>query len=259
MKISVIIPTYNRKNLIKRAIESVLSQTLKPHEIIVVDDGSTDNTYDAIKEYPIKYIQQKNQGVSSARNRGIKSAKGNVIAFLDSDDVWLEKKLELQSKLHIQDYPFTHTQEIWIRDNKILKQKKWHQKPDGDCFYENISFCKIAPSTVMINKTLFEQVGYFDESLEVCEDFDMWLRVLKITPIKLLKQDLTIKYAGEHEQLSFKYFAMDIFRIKALLKHLPDKRVQKEIEKKLYILQKGAKKHQNREILEFIEAVKEVL
>jgi glycosyltransferase involved in cell wall biosynthesis len=259
VKISVIIPTFNRAKLVQRAIKSVLNQTLKPYEIIVVDDGSTDDTLEVLKNYPIKVLTQKNKGISSARNLGIKNATGDIIALLDSDDEWLPTKLKLQLKLFEDGFSFTHTDEIWIRDNQELKQKAHHKKPDGECFYENISFCKISPSTIMIEKKLFEKVGYFDEDLEVCEDFDMWLRVLKVTPIKLLPIPLTKKYAGEDKQLSFKYFAMDRFRIKALLKHLPDSKIYHEIEKKLSILTYGAKKHQNKTILEFALEIQNTL
>jgi len=249
-KVSVVIPTYNRSLLVQRAIKSVLSQTLPPYEIIVIDDGSTDDTREILKEYPVKVFSQKNSGVSSARNLGVKNSSGDVIAFLDSDDEWERDKLKTQLSYHERGCRFSHTEEIWIRDKKELKQKAHHKKPDGECFYENISFCKIAPSTVMIDRELFEKVGFFDESLEVCEDFDMWLRVLKQTPICLVKKALTIKYS-EDEQLSFKYFGMDRFRVTALLKHLPDEKVKKEIEKKLSILKRGALKHKNKEILNF--------
>ena len=97
MKISVIIPTYNRYEFLKRALNSVYAQTFLPSEVIVVDDGSTDNTSHIQLDFPkIKYIYQKNSGVSSARNTGIKNATSDWIAFLDSDDTWLESKLELQ-------------------------------------------------------------------------------------------------------------------------------------------------------------------
>ncbi len=252
MKLSVIIPTFNRAKLLKRALKSVFAQTLQPFEVIVVDDGSTDDTKEMVKEFPIKYFYQKNKGVSTARNLGIKNSSGDVIAFLDSDDEWMKDKIKLQLPCHEQDMLFSHTNEIWIRDKKEIKQKSHHKKPDGKCFYENISFCKISPSTVMINKSLFEKVGYFDESLEVCEDFDMWLRVLKVTPVKLIENPLTIKHAGEDSQLSFKYFAMDRFRVEALMKHLPDKKIKNEIEKKLSIMRQGAKRHQNQELLDWI-------
>ncbi len=258
LKVSVVIPTYNRQLLVQRAIKSALLQTLPPHDIIVVDDGSTDDTLSILKNYPIKVISQKNKGVSSARNLGIKNSTGDLIAFLDSDDEWKEDKLETQLPYHESGCKFSHTEEIWMRDKKELKQKSHHKKPEGECFYENISFCKIAPSTVMIDKSLFEKVGYFDESLEVCEDFDMWLRVLKKTPICLVKKALTIKHSQD-EQLSFKYFGMDIFRIKALLKHLPDERITEEIERKLSILEKGALKHENKEIINFVSKIQNTL
>ncbi len=258
LKVSVVIPTYNRSLLVQKAIKSVLSQTKPPYEIIVVDDGSRDDTLSVLKNYPVKVLHQENRGVSSARNLGIKKSTGDVIAFLDSDDEWKEDKLKNQLTLHKEGYKFSHTEEIWIRGDKELKQKLHHKKPEGECFYDNISFCKIAPSTVMIDKNLFEKVGYFDESLEVCEDFDMWLRVLKITPISLVKKALTIKYS-RGEQLSFKYFAMDRFRIKALLKHLPDKSIKAEIERKLSILEKGALKHKNQEIINFVSKIQNTL
>ncbi len=234
--ISVVIPVYNRPTLVKRAIESVLGQSLKADEIIVVDDGSDDDTLSVLQSFnnKIKIITQKNSGVSSARNSGIKSAKNRWICFLDSDDVWHEKKLEQQLAFH-ETNPhilFSHTHEEWVRDGKPVKQKKQHKKPSGFCFEENLNFCKIAPSTVMIDKTLFEKVGYFDEALEVCEDYDMWLRVLNTFEVGLLDEVLTTKFAG-HEQLSFKYHSMDRYRIEALLKHIEHPQVRLEIEKKL--------------------------
>jgi glycosyltransferase involved in cell wall biosynthesis len=259
--ISVVIPVHNRPVLVKRAIESVLTQSLKPDEIIVVDDGSTDETAESLKSFKkIKIITQKNSGVSTARNRGIKEASCKWIAFLDSDDIWYKDKLKLQLEFHEQNPQilFSHTLEEWIRDGKSLKQKKQHQKPKGFCFDENLNFCKIAPSTVMINKKLFERVGYFDESLEVCEDYDLWLRVLKKYEVGLIEKVLTTKYAG-HKQLSFKYHSMDRYRIKALLKHKELPIVKKEIEKKATILLKGAVKHQNDEIIRFCEEVSQAL
>lgn len=253
--ISVVIPTYNRAKLLPRAIKSVQQQTLQPLEIIIIDDGSTDDTVEILKDFKdIKIFRKQNGGISSARNLGIKLASGKYIAFLDDDDQWHEKKLELQIKLHDNSCKFSHTNEIWIHNNKEIKQKKHHQKSDGWCFYDNIEFCKISPSTVMVEKEIFDEVGFFDEDLEVCEDFDMWLRILKKYPIKLLQESMTIKHAGESEQLSFKYFAMDRFRIEALSKHQDDIKVKEMIDKKVIILRKGAIKHQNLELIEFLKA-----
>ena len=237
---------------------SVLEQSLKADEIIVVDDGSDDDTPMVLKSFAdkIKIITQKNSGVSSARNSGIKASKNRWICFLDSDDVWHKKKLEKQIEFHA-DNPhiiFSHTNEEWIRDGKIVKQKKQHKKPSGFCFEVNLNFCKIAPSTVMIEKTIFDKVGYFDEALEVCEDYDMWLRLLSTFEVGLIGEVLTTKFAG-NDQLSFKYHSMDKYRIEALLKHKNREVVKQEIEKKLEILLKGALKHGNRELIDFCKEV----
>ena len=235
----------------------MLNQTIKADEIIVVDDGSSNETAKVVEKLPVRYVYQENKGISSARNLGIKLAKSKIVAFLDDDDEWLPNKIEEQLPYHDRGGLFSHTEELWIRDGKSIKQKKHHKKPDGECFYENISFCKIAPSTVMIEKSLFESVGFFDEEMVVCEDFDMWLRVLRVTPVKLVKTPLTKKYAGESEQLSFKHrVAMDKFRVQALIKHLPDKIVFDEIEKKLLILENGAKKYDNKTMQKWIEDVR---
>ncbi len=259
MNISVIITTYNRSFFVKRAIDSVLSQTTPAYEIIVIDDGSSDDTGEILKEYEgeIKTIYQDNQGVSAARNRGVDLSRGDWIAFLDSDDIWHNKKLQIQSLFHKKNplTLFSHTNEIWIRDGKRVSQKKRHKKPNGDCFYENLDFCKISPSTVMINKKLLKECGGFDEDLLICEDYDLWLRVLKKEPVGLIEESLTYKYAGNWRQLSFSNSCHDLYHIKALLKHLPDLKVENKISQKLSILQKGAKKHKNDLILAFCKEV----
>ncbi len=262
MKLSVVIPTYNRAVLLERAINSVEGQTKKADEIIIIDDGSTDHTQEVIKKFSsLKYHYFKNRGVSAARNEGIKLSSNSWIVFLDSDDVWNEDKLAIQCAYHEQnsDILISHTAEEWMRDQKVIKQKSKHKKPMGFCFEQNLDFCKIAPSTVMMSKSIFDDVGFFDESLPVCEDYDLWLRILKKYFIGFIDQTLTTKYAGESEQLSFSYFGMDRFRIEALLKHLPDMDVLKEIEKKLYILQKGAYKHKNIELINFCQMVQKKL
>ncbi|MCH9813638.1 MAG: glycosyltransferase family 2 protein [Epsilonproteobacteria bacterium] len=259
--ISVIIPVYNREALIARAIDSVLSQTFLADEIIVVDDGSTDATAKVLERYrdKVKIITQENRGVSSARNAGIKASSGSWITLLDSDDIWHPEKLALQKDYHEREPVclISHTAEKWMRHNKEIKQKKAHQKPSGWCFEENLDFCKIAPSTIMIAREVFEEVGYFDEALEVCEDYDLWLRMLRRYPLGFVEEVLTTKYAGHENQLSFKYFAMDRFRIEALLKHREHQSVQEEIRKKVDLLERGAKKHQNSEILAFCKWVEE--
>jgi glycosyltransferase involved in cell wall biosynthesis len=255
--ISVVIPVFNRERFIKRAIDSVLAQTLREFELIVVDDGSNDNTPLILKSYEdkIKVITTENRGVSHARNRGIEASKGSWVAFLDSDDEWHKDKLKLQREFHRKngDILFSHTLERWIRDSKEIKQKKVHKKPSGYCFLENLPFCKIAPSTVMMHRGLFERVGMFDESLEVCEDYDLWLRVTKEFEVGLVEEVLTTKYAGHKDQLSIRHHSMDRYKIAALLKHKDRKEAKSEIVKKCEILIKGAKKRGNSEVTEYYE------
>jgi len=215
-KYSVVIPTFNRATLLPRAIESVLAQTFLPSEIIVVDDGSTDNTKELVLNYPqVTYIYKENRGVSSARNEGIRRAKFEYIAFLDSDDTWHSEKMysQLQS-----DALVSYTDEVWIRDKQSIKIPKKFRKNSPTTFESEIHFCNIAPSSVVIHRKVFEKVGIFDTSLEVCEDYDLWLRILLHFEIELCDTKLITKYAGHEDQLSFKHWGMDRFRMQSLEK-----------------------------------------
>ena len=250
MKISVIIPTYNRYELLKRAIQSILNQTYTVDEIIVVDDGSTDNTKDIQNDFPeLIYIYQKNSGVSAARNVGIKRAKNKWIAFLDSDDEWHKEKLEKQMVFHMQ-YPdilMSYTDEVWIRDGKKVKIPKKYRKIGKDAFVENLSYCNIAPSSVMMHKKLFEEFGLFDESFRVCEDYDMWLRISSEEKVGLIPEKLINKYAGHDEQLGFSK-DMDLLRIEILKKNLLQtkkrkKQIETELNAKLFNRSKVKKEH----------------
>ena len=250
MKVSVIIPTYNRYELLKRALISVFAQTHQPKEVIVVDDGSTDNTSQIKKDFPnIIYIYQKNKGVSSARNIGIKASTCSYIAFLDSDDEWHEDKLNIQVNFHKnnKDILISYTDELWIRNNEIVKIPKKFVKHGGEIFKECLSHCIIAPSATLIHKSLLDEVGLFDESLEVCEDYDLWLRIAVKNEIGLVDEKLITKHAGHEDQLSFKYWGMDRYRVIALEKLLncEDKKQQiKEILIQKYkLLLKGAIKY----------------
>ena len=220
MKISVVIPTYNRIALVERAIDSVLMQSIKPFDIIVVDDGSDDGTSEMIKKKyrSINLVQQQNSGVSAARNNGIKHAKGDWISLLDSDDEWTEKKLENQVNRLIKnpDYHFCHTNEIWIRNGVRVNQKKRHQKYGGYIFDKCLDICRISPSSTLFKKNILEHVGWFDTQLPVCEDYDLWLRITADYKILFVDELLIIKYGGHTDQLSQSVEGIELFRIKSL-------------------------------------------
>ena len=258
--ISVVIPTYNRCELLKRAISSVFNQTIQTREIIVVDNGSTDNTYAMISSLFPKttYIYEKRKGVSIARNLGIKNCHSTWIAFLDSDDAWEPQKLEKQlffTNNFNKKYRLIHTNEIWYKNNKFQNQLKKHEKSGGDIFQKSLEICCISPSSAFIKKEVFDDYGFFDESLEVCEDYDMWIRITAKEEVGFLDMPLVIKYGGHNDQLSKKYWGMDRFRIKCLEKNLDNnwftlkqkKSVLKILLKKLSILSNGAKKRNNEE------------
>tara|TARA_Y100000768_G_C23918929_1_gene653835 strand:- start:464 stop:1306 length:843 start_codon:yes stop_codon:yes gene_type:complete len=230
MKISVIIPTYNRKKYIKRAIDSVIRQSYKPFEIIVIDDGSTDGTYELIKKSysssQISLEKQINNGVSSARNKGVKLANGDWIAFLDSDDEWFENKLELQVReiKKSKTFMICHTNEIWIRNGIRVNQMKKHQKYGGFIFEKCLDMCRISPSSVMIHRRIFDEIGLFDEDLIICEDYDLWLRISSKYPVLYLDSMLIKKFGGHEDQLSKNINGIEQFRIQSLekiLKNLP--------------------------------------
>jgi glycosyltransferase involved in cell wall biosynthesis len=221
--VSVIIPVFNRAWSIRRAIDSVLSQTYKNFELLVVDDGSTDATPDILSGYgkAIKVITQQNAGVSNARNQGITEASGRLIAFLDSDDYWLPSKLSAQVDFFSSrpEAMICQTEEIWMKNNRRMNPKKRHQKPSGMMFSESLRLCLISPSAVMIRKELFDDVGIFDEALPACEDYDLWLRVTCRYPVYLINTHLIVKSGGHPDQLSAS-LSLDKYRIAAMLKLL---------------------------------------
>ena len=257
MNIAVIIPTFDRRQFLGRAIDSVLSQTRPAHEVFVIDDGSTDGTAPWIKkEYPIvKLIEQTNQGVSAARNAGIQQAQSEWIALLDSDDEWFPEKLERQVE-ELHKYPkilFCHTDEIWIRKGVRVNPMKKHQKFGGMIFNECLDICRISPSSSLFCRALLDDVGWFDETLPICEDYDLWLRVTAKYPVLFVDEPLIIKYGGHSDQLSRRPGGIEQYRIKALenilwsasLKDSDRISAIKMLIKKLDILMAGSKKRGN--------------
>ncbi len=221
--VSVIIPTFNRGWVLKEAIDSVLLQEFKDFELIVVDDGSTDNTeyiLDSFKE-KIIVLRQGNRGVSSARNAGIAKASGEFIAFLDSDDLWLPKKLSVQVDFFRAnpDALICQTEETWVRKGVKVNPKKRHKKPSGMIFEPSLALCLVSPSAVMMKRIFFDDIGLFDEKLPACEDYDLWLRTSCKHPVFLIDTPMIVKRGGHEDQLS-KQPGLDKFRIQSLVKLL---------------------------------------
>ena len=213
--VSVIIPTYNRANLLKRAIKSVLDQTYKNLEIIIVDDGSTDNTKDIVKTFSdprIQYIRlPENRGVSSARNMGIKKSRGDFIAFLDSDDEFLPEKLEKQSEIF----------RSLSKNSGLIFTNLWNLGKDKGLYVPkqiisgyilpSLSFPASIfspPSTWMLRKNCIDQVGLFDEIMINLQDTDYFVRILQKFPIYFLNEALTVKhvYLTQGRRFSYRQF-----------------------------------------------------
>ena len=261
-KVSVIIPTLNRINTLQRAIDSVIAQSFKSIEIIVVDNGSSDRSVNMLKKYypTVKLIHEHKSGVSASRNKGIMYAKNTWIAFLDSDDAWDQKKLEKQINLlhnSHDKYRLIHTNEIWIRNGKKINQMKKHQKFGGYIFNECLALCCISPSSVLIDRSIFDDMGLFNENLPVCEDYDMWLRICSKEEVLFIDEKLTFKYGGHKDQLSKSYWGMDRFRVNSIenlilnydLNTDQKNKSMTTLIKKLKIIINGAKKRNNSSVI----------
>jgi glycosyltransferase involved in cell wall biosynthesis len=220
-RVSVIIPTYNRAWCLREAVDSVLTQEFKDFELMVVDDGSTDETPPLLQEYgdSIRVLHQRNRGVSAARNAGISGARGDLIAFLDSDDIWLQGKLAFQVEFFNR-HPgalICQTEELWVKNGRRVNPGKRHRKRGGMIFEPSLQVCLVSPSAVMLRRGLFDQVGFFDERLPACEDYDLWLRVSCRFPVELIETPLIVKRGGHADQLS-RAWGLDRHRIESIAK-----------------------------------------
>ena len=226
MQVSVVIPTFNRQDLCIRAVKSVLAQSYQDFELIVVDDGSASvprELMELVLDSNHKFVRrEENRGVSAARNFGVSIASGKWIAFLDSDDEWLEHKLARQVEaIGINpSYRLSHCEERWYRNGRFVNPKFRHAKAREDAFSRSLELCCISPSSVLLSRDLLEERGGFDENLRVCEDYDLWLRVTAKEPVLYIEEPLVKKYGGHDDQLSSSEPAMDRFRIYVLLKLL---------------------------------------
>ncbi|HNX90818.1 MAG TPA: glycosyltransferase family A protein, partial [Candidatus Omnitrophota bacterium] len=201
----------------------------------------------------IVYRYQDNKGVSRARNHGLSLTQNEHIVFLDSDDWWDINKLKVADE-YINNFPdikIFHTNEIWFSGGNLLSQKPKHKKPTGHVYKNALPLCCISISTVVIHRSVFDEVGTFDEDLEACEDYDFWLRATNKFEVKLIEAPLTLKDGGRPDQLSFKIWGLDRFRIKALQKMIdsgkldPENNIitRNELAKKCLIFAQGSEKH----------------
>ena len=228
--VSVVVPTYDRAGPVTRAVASVLAQSHQGLECIVVDDGSTDDTADrlaAIKDPRLRVLSQDNQGVSAARNAGLAMAQGELLALLDSDDLWEPDKLALQVA-HMQErgLEFCQTDEAWVRNGKRVNPGRRHRKGPGDpadgrLFLRSLDLCLISPSAVAFSRGFWDTVGPFDTGMPACEDYDLWLRALLRYRLGFVDQTLVVKHGGNPDQLSGMP-GLDLYRCRSLVRILQD-------------------------------------
>lgn len=227
--VSIILPTYNRADFLSRALDSVLAQTYGDWECVVIDDGSTDNTDAVLAGYGdprIIRFRQENQGVSGARNAGIARCRGEVLALLDSDDEWMERKLETQlAYMADNGYEISQTEEIWVRNGRRVNQPARYARPEGWFFEASLEMCLISPSCTMFTRRAWEVMGPFDTAMPSCEDYDMWLRACLHFPVGLVREPLTVKHGGRPDQLSVCVPCADLHRIRALVKILQSRKL----------------------------------
>jgi glycosyltransferase involved in cell wall biosynthesis len=266
---SVIIPVHNRALMIKRALESVLLQDFRDVEIIVVDDGSTDDTAAILDAFSdrVVIIRQENRGVSAARNAGILKARAPWILFLDSDDEYIPGKLAAHRN-YIDTHPsilLHQTEEVWIRHGRRVNPMNKHRKIAGDIFIPSLKLCLISPSCACVHHEIFIKHGMFDEALPACEDYDLWLRICLYEKVGLISKAFTMKYGGHSDQLSRKYWGMDRFRVYSictlLLRHeaeMSDEKKEAAIriaKEKCNVLMSGALKRRKMEFAVHLEGL----
>ncbi len=250
--ISVVIPSYNRGHLLRRAIDSVLSQSYRPKKVIVVDDGSEEALSERIHRKGVISVRlPHNYGVSKARNIGVSLSDTEWVAFLDSDDLWRRDKL-LRQVQYLKRYPFyqiLQCEEIWYRRGRRVNPCKYHRKPLGWAWGPSLKRCLISPSGVLLRRDLFLRFGGFREDLPVCEDYDLWIRLTRHLPVGLEPYQGVVKFGGHDDQLSTSLPAMDRFRVKALLEALSTeddpffrRTIAAELKRKAEILYRGAMK-----------------
>jgi glycosyltransferase involved in cell wall biosynthesis len=268
MRFSVIIPTYNRWPLIQEAIDSVKAQSFSDWELIVADDGSEDESVASL-DSDIRCIELEHSGFPGlVRNRAAALAKGEYLAFLDSDDLWLPQKLELQNE-YLKKSPgcrILHSREIWRRGNRIISQIKFTHSRSGMIFEDALEKCIIGPSTAVIRRDLFEMHGGFREDLRIAEDYELWLRICDQERVGYIDTALTVKRADHgFSQLTEQGEPIEYHRILALKDLVFSDELSREhealardtLKRKLSIYIRGAEKrgHDSTDFLQLLQSL----
>lgn len=256
--VSVIVPTFNRSQFLPRTLDSIRRQSHSPIELLLIDDHSSEDLSAIYSSYSLEHLKTQGKGVSAARNTGIRKARGEYLAFLDSDDEWLPEKVARQVSYLLENpnILLVHSNEEWRRNEAVVRQLPKHKKYGGRIFEKCLELCNIGASCTMVRRSLFEKYGYFDESFPTCEDYDFWLRISSQEEIGFLEDTLTIKHGGHGDQLSLQYHSMDLWRVRALMKHVNSPHLSHKeyeslistIKEKAQILLLGARKHANTEL-----------
>jgi glycosyltransferase involved in cell wall biosynthesis len=218
--------------MLREAIDSVLAQTHAGFELIVIDDGSTDDTPAALatlcpEHSNVRFESSAHRGVAAARNRGVELAHAPLIAFLDSDDLWLREKLARQLDFMRANprLEISQCQEIWIRGGRRVNPGQRHLKRGGDQFVESLRTCLVSASAVIMRTDFLRAIGGFDEVMLAAEDYDLWLRIMIDCEIGLLDEFLLTRRGGRADQLSASTSAIDRFRMFSLIKLLASDRL----------------------------------
>ena len=268
-EVSVIIPTFDRAAVLPRAIDSALAQKGPTLEVLVADDGSTDETAGALARYApeprVRVLRLAHGGVCRARNAAAAEARAPLLAFLDSDDAWLPGKLAAQcALLEETGLSICQTEEIWIRNGVRVNPPAHYVKRGGDLFAHSLRHCMITPSSTVMTRELYLKAGGFDPDFPACEDFEFWLRIVPDHPVGLIAKPGLVRYGGHADQLSMRYAAQDRFRIRAIALLLernnlaPDRRrlALEALEEKLGIYESGCRKRGHGAGLDWCAAIR---
>ncbi len=268
--VSVIIPVYNRFEMAKEAVSSVIGQTYQKLEVIIVDDGSMDMTSTLAiyfgDDSRVKYLKINHNGMPGfVRNKGVEISSGKYLAFLDSDDLWVDSKLEKQISFLEKNsaYKVVHTREAWVRNGKIISQSGFNHKRIGNIFSDALVKCILGPSTIMLEADLYKKLGGFRDDLEIAEDYELWLRLTDTNSIGYIDEPLITKRAGHVGQLSEKYGQIEIFRIRGLQKLVEQsyfksgnqQLAEKELANKCRIYAAGCRKRKKNDEAEVYESL----